>query len=157
MNVIYPGTFDPVTFGHIDIIERALKVFDNVVVAVVRSPSKETVFSFEERLELVRKVIKSKRVSVDGFDGLIVEYARKRKIKALLRGLRMLSDFEYEFQMALTNRKLDSSIETMYLMTGEDHSYISSRLLKEVFLNGGDVSHFAPPLVIRALERKFGR
>jgi len=157
MKVIYPGTFDPVTFGHIDIIERALKVFDEVVVAVVRAPSKDALFSFEERIDLVKAVVDSKRVSVDGFDGLIVEYARRRGINVLLRGLRMLSDFEYEFQMALTNRKLDSSIETMYLMTGEDHSYISSRLLKEVFVNGGDVSHFAPQTVIRAMENKLGR
>jgi pantetheine-phosphate adenylyltransferase len=157
MKVIYPGTFDPVTFGHIDIIERALKVFDEVVVAVVRSPSKDALFTFEERIDLVKAVVDAKRVTVDGFDGLIVEYARRHGINVLLRGLRMLSDFEYEFQMALTNRKLDSSIETLYLMTGEDYSYISSRLLKEVFVNGGDVSHFAPQAVISALEKKFGK
>lgn len=155
MKVMYPGTFDPITNGHIDIINRAVKVFDEVIVAVVRTSSKETLFSVDERIELVKKAIGNDvRVSVEPFDGLVVEFAQEKGVRTLLRGLRMISDFEYEFQMALTNRKINNSMETMFLMPREDYSYISSRLVKETFSLGADISHFAPPDIINALKKK---
>lgn len=155
MKALYPGTFDPITLGHIDIIERACRLFSQVYIGVVKNTSKPTLFSFEERFHLVRASVKKfKNVKVEGFEGLVVDYARRRRIKVLIRGLRMLSDFEYEFQMALTNRKISSQIETIFLMSHPDYSYISSRFIKEVYLLGGDVSCFVPPLVIKAFRKK---
>ncbi|MFH1622282.1 MAG: pantetheine-phosphate adenylyltransferase [Candidatus Omnitrophota bacterium] len=152
---IYPGSFDPITYGHIDLIERALKIFEEVVVAVTDNPSKKSLFSVEERVKMIKEVTKDMdRVTVEHFDGLVVEYARKKKIGVLIRGLRMLSDFEYEFQMALTNRKLAPDIETIYLMPSESYSYISSRLLKEAASFGADISNFVPSFVDKSLKSK---
>ena len=129
---IYPGTFDPVTYGHIDLIKRAHEVFSEVIVAVAHNPHKKPLFSVQERITMLKKVTAGlPHVKVEDFNGLVVDYARKRKIKVLIRGLRMISDFEYEFQMALTNRKLAPDIETIFLMPHESYSYLSSKLLKE--------------------------
>lgn len=155
MKVLYPGTFDPITFGHIDLIRRASRLFSEVCVGVVINPSKEPLFSFPERVELVKKcLVDFKNLTVEGFDGLVVEYAQSKNIQVLLRGLRMISDFEYEFQMALTNRRIKEEIETMFLMPHPDYSYISSRLIKEAFFLGADISCFVPPLVFEALRLK---
>ena len=155
MKVLYPGTFDPITYGHIDLIKRASRLFDQVLVAVVKTPSKNTLFNFQERIGLAKKCLKGfKNVRIESFDGLVVEYAKRKKIKILLRGLRMISDFEYEFQMALTNRKIKEEIETMFLMPHPDYSYVSSRLIKEAFFLGGDISCFVPQKVYKALKKK---
>ena len=155
MKVLYPGTFDPITFGHIDLIKRACRLFDTVVVAVVISPSKEALFTFRQRFDLTQGCLKGlKNVRVEGFDGLVVDYARSKKIKIILRGLRMISDFEYEFQMALTNKKISQDVETMFLMPHPDYSFISSRLMKEAFFLGADISLFVPREVVRALKKK---
>jgi len=155
MKVLYPGTFDPITFGHIDLIKRASRLFDGVLVAVVVNPLKDTLFTSEERIKITKSCLKGLRnVRVEGFDGLVVEYAKSKNIKIILRGLRMISDFEYEFQMALTNRKLKKEVETIFLMPHPDYSYVSSRLIKEALFLGADVSHFVPALVVRALAKK---
>ena len=154
---IYPGTFDPVTFGHLDLIERALGVFDEVIVAVAHHGSeKNPLFSLRERIQLLRQATKGwKGVTVEVFEGLVVNYARKKGARCMIRGVRMLSDFEYEFQMALTNRKLAGDIETIFLMPKESYSTISSRLIKEIAALHGDVRPFAPDFVVKALEKKY--
>ncbi len=154
---VYPGTFDPVTFGHIDLIKRALRVFDKVIIAVAHQPTeKKSLFSLEERIELLRQATRGlENVSVEDFEGLVVEFARKKGARAMVRGIRMLSDFEYEFQMALTNRKLAEDIETIFLMPHEAYSYISSRHVKEVASLKGNISAFAPDFVANALRKKF--
>lgn len=155
MKAIYPGTFDPITYGHIDVVKRALNIFDSLIVAVIKKPSKDALFSHQERHALAEQSLKSyKNVTVETFDGLTVAYARKRKINVIVRGLRMVSDFEYEFQMALTNRKLADTIETIFLMPSPDYSYVSSRLIKEAFSLGADVSFFVPKTVQDALAKK---
>ena len=152
---IYPGSFDPLTFGHIDIIKRALKIFDEVIVAVADNSSKEPLFTIEERTKMVSQATKDfDRVLVESFDGLVVEYAHQKKIGVIVRGLRMISDFEYEFQMALTNRKLAPDIETIYLMPSESYSYISSKLLKEAACLGADISNFVPKFIANELKAK---
>lgn len=152
---IYPGTFDPVTFGHIDLIKRAQEIFPKVIVAVAYNPHKKPLFGVEERVAMLKKATKSlKGIEVLEFDGLVVDYARKNKAKVLIRGLRMLSDFEYEFQMALTNRKLAPDIETIFLMPHESYSYLSSKLLKEAASLGADLSSFVPDFVGKALKEK---
>lgn len=152
---LYPGTFDPVTYGHIDLIKRARKIFDQVIVAVAHNPGKAPLFTVEERIHMLRQATRSMRgVVVDHFDSLVVEYARKRQIRVMIRGLRMLSDFEYEFQMALTNRKLSDAVETIFLMPSESYSYVSARLLKEAGELGADLSAFVSPFVAQALRRK---
>ena len=153
---VYPGTFDPVTFGHIDLIKRALGVFDEVVVAVAHQPfEKKTLFSVKERIALLKRATEGlEGVFVEDFEGLVVEYARKKGARAMIRGIRMLSDFEYEFQMALTNRKLADDIETIFLMPHEAYSYISSRHVKEVAALKGNVSAFAPDFVVSAIRKK---
>ena len=152
---IYPGTFDPVTYGHIDLIQRARKIFDEVIVAVAHNPGKGPLFTVEERVALLRRATRSLRgVSVDHFDSLVVEYARRKGTRVVIRGLRMLSDFEYEFQMALTNRKLSSAVETIFLMPSESFSYVSARLLKEAGELGANLSAFVPSFVARALREK---
>lgn len=154
-SAIYPGSFDPLTLGHLDLIERASHIFDQVIVAVGVNSRKKTVFSPEERLEMVRASVKHiKNVKVDSFSGLLVDYARSKKIHVLLRGLRAFSDFEYEFQMALANRKLASEIEMIFLMPKETHSYISSSTVREIVDRGGDISGFVPPAVRKFIERK---
>ena len=153
---IYPGTFDPVTFGHLDLINRALGIFDEVIVAVARhSPEKKPLFSIEERIGLLKKATKGiPSVTIESFDGLVVDYARKKGASAMIRGIRMLSDFEYEFQMALTNRKLADDIETIFLMPHESYAYLSSRLIKEVSALKGDIRSFAPDFVVNAIQKK---
>jgi pantetheine-phosphate adenylyltransferase len=153
---IYPGTFDPITNGHLDIIERAIKVFDTVIVTIARNSSKNPLFSDKERLEMIREVVKGmKQVEVDSFEGLLVNYAKKRNATAVLRGLRAISDFEYEFQLALTNRKLNATIETVFLMPGERYTYLNSTIVREIARLSGDVSDFVPPIVKKAFDKKF--
>ena len=153
---IYAGTFDPLTYGHMDIIERSSELFEEVVVAVAIATPKQVLFSVEERVEMVKEATKHfKNVKVESFDNMLVNFARKIGAKILIRGLRAYSDFEYEFQMALTNRKLAPEIETLFLMPREMHSYVSSSSVKEVAKLGGDVSSFVPPLVANFIAAKF--
>jgi len=155
---IYPGSFDPVTNGHLDVVERARKLFDEVVVAVAHNDEKQPLFSLQERLDLLRETVgKIDNVRIAQFDGLLVEFALEQKANAVIRGLRAVSDFEFEFQMALMNRKLEGSVETIFLMPKEEYTYLSSRLVKEIARLGGDVSNFVPPLVAKALAQKFSR
>lgn len=152
---IYPGTFDPVTLGHFDVMRRAAGVFDGLVVAVAANTRKTTWFSLEERMAIAKEAVADlSNVTVTSFDGLLVEFARRQGIHCLVRGLRAFSDFEYEFQMALTNRKLAPDIETVFLMTSEDHSYISSTTVKEVWSLGGDTRDFVPACVQRILDAR---
>jgi pantetheine-phosphate adenylyltransferase len=152
---IYPGSFDPVTNGHVDVIERARKLFDEVIVAVAHNDTKSPMFTLEQRLELLRSTIgKIDNVRVDHFDGLLVEFARKQDACAVIRGLRAISDFEFEFQMALMNRKLEAQVETIFLMPKEEYTYLSSRIVKEIARLGGDVSAFVPAPVAKALAAK---
>lgn len=154
-SAIYPGSFDPLTSGHMDLIERASRIFDRVIVAVGVNSRKKTFFSPTERLEMVKASVKSlKNVKVDSFDGLLVNYARSKKIHVILRGLRAFSDFEYEFQMALANRKMAPEIEMIFLMPKETHSYISSSTVREIVDRGGDISQFVPIPVKKFIERK---
>ena len=152
---IYPGSFDPVTNGHLDVIQRAARIFDHVIVAVADNTSKKALLSVEERVDLLKKVTKGiKNVSVETFDALVIEYARKKKINVLIRGLRMTSDFDYEFQIALTNRRLAEDIETVFLMPSENMSFVSSSLLKEVASLNADISSFVPGVVERKLKER---
>lgn len=152
---IYPGSFDPVTNGHLDLIERGAKIFDRLSVAVLHNQDKRPLFSVEERVEMLREVTRRwSNVDVDVFDGLLVEYAQRRGAQVLLRGIRAISDYEYELQMALMNRKLSPGMETVFMMPAEAYSYLSSRLVKEVFNLGGDISQLVPPLVIERLRAK---
>ncbi len=158
---VYPGTFDPITNGHVDIIRRSLAVFDRVIVAIAENVRKEPMFTLEERLTLIRQALgtdaDSGRVELDSFHGLIVEYCRQKGATTLIRGLRALADFEYEFQFALMNRRLAPSIDTMFLMTAEENFYVSSSLVKEVVNFGGSVAGLVPEGVYRALEKKYPR
>ena len=155
---VYPGTFDPVTYGHIDLINRASKIFDKVIVAVAHNKSKGVFFSYLERVSMLKDAVRGIRgVEIDDFDGLVVNYVKARGSHVMIRGLRMLSDFEYEFQMALTNRKLAENIETIFMMPHEDYSYISSKLIKEAALLGADVSNFLPKKAEMALKEKLKR
>jgi len=152
---IYPGTFDPVTYGHLDLIQRASRIFDKVIVAVAANGHKKPLFTFEERLSLLKEATKDiKGIEVDSFEGLVVEYARKKGVRVIIRGLRMISDFEYEFQMALTNRRLASDVETVFLMPSENYSFLSSTLLKEAAVLGADISSFVPHFVEDQLKKK---
>ena len=153
---VYPGSFDPATNGHMTIIHRALRLFDHVVVAVARNGQKNPLFTMDERQSLLREALKGvPRVEVDSFEGLLVDYVRKRRANAVIRGLRAVSDFEYEFQMANANRRLNPNYEAVFLMTGEDYFYISSQMVREVASLGGDVSGMVPRCVQRELEKKF--
>jgi pantetheine-phosphate adenylyltransferase len=152
---IYPGTFDPVTNGHLDILERALKLFDRVIITVARNTTKNPFFTEEERIMLLRQVTKRyKNVEVDSFRGLLVDYVRQKKAIAVVRGLRAMTDFEYELQMALMNRKLDEKMETVFLMPTEKYTYLSSNVVREIARLGGDVNKFVPPIVLKALRQK---
>ena len=154
---IYPGSFDPITNGHLDVIERARKLFDEVVVAVAHNDEKQPLFSLQDRLDLLTETAaKIDNVRIAEFEGLLVEFARKQEAGVVIRGLRAISDFEFEFQMALMNRKLDSAVETIFLMPKEEYTYLSSRIVKEIARLGGDVSGFVPACVAKALSRKFG-
>jgi pantetheine-phosphate adenylyltransferase len=155
---IYPGSFDPITNGHVDLVERTLRVFDSVIVAIASNPGKDSsLFSLDERLQMVREVFRSfkQRVQADSFEGLLVNYAERKRARVIIRGLRAVSDFEYEFQMAMMNHRLKPKLETFFMMTGESEFYISSRLVKEVVSLGGDVSGLVPGNVLTKLVKKF--
>lgn len=154
---IYPGSFDPVTNGHIDIAKRGLKLFDRIIIAILHNPGKKALFSIEERLEMLGESMQGiKNIEFDTFDGLLVDYAQKRKASAILRGMRAVSDFEYEFQLALMNRKLNRDVETVFLMTGLRWIFTSSSIIKEAVRFGGDISDMVPPGVNRRIRAKFG-
>ncbi len=153
---LYPGSFDPPTNGHLSIIQRGLKMFDGLIVAVLRNPEKDAVFSVDERVKLLRGAVNDDpRVQVKTFAGLLVKFAEEQGVNTVLRGLRAVSDFEYEFQMANMNRKLAPDLETLFMMTGEDYFYISSRFVRDVARLGGDVSGLVPANVLKALKEKF--
>lgn len=155
---IYPGSFDPLTNGHLDVVQRAAKLFDRVVVAIAKNESKNPLFSLNERLALVKPALADlKNVETEIFGGLLVEYAATQKACAIVRGLRAVSDFEFEFQLALMNRNLDESIETIFMMPKDTYTFISSRIVKEIARLGGNVSPFVPPHVAAALNQKFKR
>lgn len=152
---IYPGSFDPVTKGHLDIIERGLKIFDKVVVTILTNPAKTTLFSVEERMDMLNESLKEfQNTEVDSYQGLLVDYAQKRGANAILRGMRAVSDFEYEFQLALMNRKLNRDIQTVFLMTSFRWIFTSSSIIKEAARFGGDISDMVPPVVFRKLKEK---
>ena len=154
---VFPGSFDPMTNGHLDIVDRGLAVFDRVRLAILLNPEKQPLFSVEERLAIIREAYRGNpRVEVDTFSGLLVDYAQRVGASVIIRGIRAISDFEYEFQMALMNRRLNPRIETVFMMPAESYSYVSSRLVKEVFQLGGRVSDLVPPVVERRLSEKYG-
>jgi pantetheine-phosphate adenylyltransferase len=155
---IYPGSFDPLTLGHVDIIARGSALFDKIVVAVLENVEKAPVFSVEERIEMIKETFAdSSNVEADAFSGLLVDYAKAKGASAIVRGIRAISDFEYEFQMALMNRRLAATIETVFMMPAQEYSYVSSRLLKQVAELGGSVSGLVPPGVERRLVKKLGK
>jgi pantetheine-phosphate adenylyltransferase len=157
---IYPGSFDPITNGHVDLVKRTLRVFDTVIIAIATNPDKDrSLFTLDERLEMVREVFKDMkgRVQSDSFQGLLVDYAESKGATVIIRGLRAVSDFEYEFQMAMMNHRLKPRLETFFMMTGESEFYISSRLVKEVVSLGGNVSGLVPANVLAKLAAKFPR
>ena len=152
---IYPGSFDPVTNGHLDVIDRARKLFDQVIVAVAHNEQKQPLFTLEERLELLRGTIGNlDHVQIAPLDGLLVDFAVQQRATAVIRGLRAVSDFEFEFQMALMNRKLEGNVETIFLMPKEEYTYLSSRIVKEIARLGGDIAKFVPPRVVAAFATK---
>ena len=152
---IYPGSFDPLTNGHLDVIRRAAKLFDRVIVAVANNDSKHPLFTQAERLALVKKAVSNlPQVEADSFDGLLIKYVERRNALAIIRGLRAVSDFEFEFQLALMNRKLDENIETIFMMPKDTYTFLSSRIVKEIARLGGDVACFVPPHVEAALKKK---
>jgi len=154
---IYPGTFDPITNGHLDLIERGLRIFDRIIVAVAEGSYKKTLFTVPERLEMMREALAKKpNVTVDSFPGLLVEYVKSQKGAVVLRGLRAITDFEYEFQMAMMNRRLDPEIETVFLMTGMRWVFLSSSILKEAAMHGGNIEGMVPELVHKKLREKYG-
>lgn len=156
---IYPGTFDPITMGHLDIVDRALDIFDKVIIALAINPGKDPVFSLEERTEMIKQCYPNanSRVEVEPICGLLVDYARKRNAKAIVRGLRAVSDFDYEFQLALMNRRLEREVDTVFLMAGFRWIYISSSIIKDAARHGGNVQDLVPSHVDSALKRKFNR
>lgn len=153
--VIYPGSFDPITNGHLDLIERGARMFDHLVVAILTNIEKRPFFTVHERVDMLREVTRGmSNVSVDTFSGLLVDYAKRKKARAILRGIRAFSDYEYEFQMALMNRKLEPSLETVFMMPAEAYTYVSSRIVKEVLLHGGNPKSLVPPLVEKRMKEK---
>lgn len=155
---VYPGSFDPVTYGHIDIVKRGKKLFDKIIVAILHNPAKTGLFTIEERLEMLRDSMKEiPGIEFDTFDGLLVDYVQNRGAQAILRGMRAVSDFEHEFQLALMNRKLKREIETIFLMTGMRWFFTSSSIIKEAALFGGDVSDMVPPNVCQRVKEKFAQ
>ncbi|MCS1351374.1 pantetheine-phosphate adenylyltransferase [Mechercharimyces sp. CAU 1602] len=153
---VYSGSFDPITYGHLDLIERGAQVFDKLIIAVFHNAEKKPLFTVEERTALIRQATQHlPHVEVDSFDGLVVDYMRAKQAKVILRGLRAISDFEYELQIASINRKMAPDIETMFLMTNNNHSFISSRMVKEVARHGADVSELVPPVAEEALKEKY--
>lgn len=156
--VIYPGSFDPLTNGHLDVIQRAARLFDRVVVAIAANESKHPLFSLEERKKMVtRAVADLKNVEADTFSGLLVEYVESRQACVVVRGLRAVSDFEFEFQLALMNRKLNERVETIFMMPKDTYTFLSSRIVKEIARLGGDVSSFVPPVIQKALSAKLAK
>lgn len=154
--VVYPGSFDPLTNGHLDVVQRAAKLFDRVIMAVARNEAKQPLFRLDERVDLVAKAVAHlPNVQADSFDGLLVDYARRQGAQAIIRGLRAVSDFEFEFQLALMNRKLDEDIETIFMMPKDTYTFLSSRIVKEIARHGGDISAFVPPAVRAALRARF--
>jgi len=155
ITAIYPGSFDPVTNGHLDLIARGARIFDKLVVAILRNLEKEPLFSAQERAEMLREVTREwSNVEIDLFDGLLVDYVRRRNAQVILRGIRAISDYEYEFQMALMNRRLEGTVETVFMMPAERYSYVSSRLVREVAQLGGPIEGLVPPLVVDRLKAK---
>jgi len=155
---VYPGSFDPITFGHVDIATRALKIFPRLVIGVSMNVKKFPLFDLDERVEMWREVMAGDpRVEVDSYVGLLIDYVKQKNARAIIRGLRAVSDFEYEFQMAHMNHKLDSSVETLFMMTGQEHFYVSSQTVKEVASLGGNIDAWVPPLVAKRLREKYGR
>ncbi len=156
--LLYPGTFDPITNGHIDLVKRACRMFDKVVIAIAYNPNKKPLFSLEERVDLVNQIFADNaQVEVEGFTGLLVEFAKQKGAIGVLRGIRAVSDFEFEFQLANMNRHLDPNLESLFLTPSEHYSYISSSLVREVASLGGDISAFVEPMVAKALEQKFNQ
>lgn len=155
---VYAGSFDPLTYGHMNIIERALKIFDKVIVAVAINYQKQALFSPKEREEMIKEVYKDEpRVEVESFEGLLVDYMRRKGVKVIIRGLRATSDFEYEYHMASMNKSLDPEVDTIFMVTAKDYFFISSRTIKEIASLGGRVDEFVPPIVARKLREKFER
>lgn len=156
MNIaIYPGSFDPITNGHLDVIKRASKTFDKVIVAVAKNPNKTPMFTIDKRIELISRVIDTMpNVETDHFEGLLVEYAKNKGASVIIKGLRAISDFEYEFQMALMNRKLDSSIETLFMMTSYKYSFLSSSMMKEIGKLGGCIGELVPNEILEDVQEK---
>jgi pantetheine-phosphate adenylyltransferase len=155
---IYPGTFDPITLGHLDILQRAAKLFDQVIITLAINSSKTPLFSKEERLEFIKDAVKKiPNVSVDSFEGMLIKFAEKMNASAVIRGLRAISDFEFEFQLALMNRKQNQEITTVFLMPHEKYTYLNSTIIREVARFGGDVSSFITPLVLEKLKEKFSK
>jgi len=154
---VYPGSFDPITNGHIDLIQRALKVFDHIIVAVATNAFKKSLFTIEERMDMIRVSLADyPQVSIDTFPGLLVKYAREKNARAILRGLRAVTDFEYEFQLAMMNRRLEPEIETVFLMTGLRWVFLSSSILKEAAIHGGNIEGMVPEIVYHKLREKYG-
>jgi len=157
MKAVYPGSFDPITNGHVDIIHRGLKIFEQIVIAVLKNPKKNPLFATKERVAMIKEIFKDQEnIEVQAFEGLLVDFAKKNEAGVVMRGLRAISDFEYEFQMALMNRKLDAEIETLFMMPSVDYSFLSSNLVKEVSMLGGCLQGLVPPLVEKQLVKKFG-
>src|SRR5262245_558203 len=154
---IYPGSFDPLTFGHVDVIERSARLFDKVIVSILTNAQKAPLFSLEERIEIMREILKPRfeNVEVDVFHGLLVDYAKEKKAKVIVRGIRAVTDYEYEFQMALMNRRLNPESETVFMMPAEKYSYLSSRLVKEIAELGGSVAGLVPESVEKRLKQRF--
>lgn len=154
--VVYPGSFDPLTNGHLDIVKRAAKIFDEVVVAVADNPAKKALMTKDERIDIIRDVLRSMpRIEVDAFDGLLVDYVRRKKAGVILRGIRTISDFDFEYKMALTNRSFAKDIDTVFMMTNEEYSFTSSTFIKEAAALGGDVGKLVPKEVEKFLRKKF--
>ena len=153
---IYPGSFDPFTNGHMDIVHRGLEIFDTIIVAVARNSEKNSLFSVDERAEMISRLVEDNpRVQVDTFSGLLVDYVRKKQARVILRGLRAVTDFEFEFQLAQMNHTVCEQVETLFMMTSPECAYLSSSIVKEVGKLGGDISKFVPPLVMEELQKKF--
>lgn len=151
---VCPGSFDPVTLGHLDIVSRACKIFDKVIVAVPRNPEKKASFTVEERMDMLRIVTKGMNVEIDSVYGLLADYARQKGANAIVKGLRAMTDFEYEFQMALTNKKLNPDLETMFLATSSENMFLSSSMVKQVAGFGGDISHFVPQCILGTIKER---
>ncbi len=155
---VYPGTFDPVTYGHIDIIKRSLKVFDKVIVAVAPNPQKAPLFDVNERVFMIQEATREfKNLQIEQFEGLLVEFVKRQGGTAVIRGLRAVSDFEYELQIALMNRKLDSEVETVFMMPSQEYTYLTSSIVKAVASYGGEVKDFVPEIVLKKLKEKLGK